>query len=60
MVKLDFKVDIPSHAFASYQEAIAKGDLVALRKVLLTICSGDEDETAMIKHLLPDGLVQQA
>lgn len=60
MVKLDFKVDIPSHAFASYEEAIAKGDLTALRKVLLTICSGDEDETAMIKHLLPDAMVQRA
>lgn len=60
MVKLDFKVDIPSHAFASYQEAIAKGDLTTLRSVLLTICEGDKAETAMIEHLLPDSLVQQA
>jgi len=60
MVKLDFKVDIPSHAFASYQEAIAKGDLTMLRRVLLTICENNEAEVEMIKHLLPDALVQRA
>jgi len=60
MVKLDLKVDIPSHACASYQEALLGGDLVALRKVLLGICQGNEAEMAMVEHLLPDSLVLEA
>lgn len=56
--KLNLNLSIPTQACASYQEALETGDLLALRTVLLSVCS--HDETAMIKEMLPMDMIMRA
>lgn len=53
--KFDLNMNIPDHAKAAYKAALKSGDLLALRSVLLSVCT--KDDAAHIKTMLPMDLV---